>query len=105
MDDVIALISDTFTLDDYGVRRKTETRSEIFCKVTDVTRNEFFGGGRSGLNPSKTFTIFAGDYGGQSVVEYAGNRYAIYRTYHVPGTDYMELYVERKGGTNGQGDT
>lgn len=101
MDDVIILISDSYTLDEYGVRRKSETRTDLFCKVTDVTRNEFFGGGRAGLNPAKTFTIFAEDYQGQSVVEYAGERYSIYRTYHVPGTDYMELYVERKGGTNG----
>ena len=36
------------------------------------------------------------------VVEYEGETYSIYRKYEIPGTDYTELYFERKGGTNGQ---
>lgn len=101
MDDTLILIGSSFTMDEYGVRRKTETQTEVFCKVSDVTRNEFFGGGRAGLNPAKTFVISAIDYSGESVVEYAGDRFAVYRTYHVPGTDYMEIYTQREGGVNG----
>lgn len=100
MDDELNLITESFQLDDYGVRRKTESKTAVFCKVSDVTRAEFFGGGRSGLNPSKTFTIFAADYNDAEIVEHDNKRYAIYRTFHVPGTDYMELYAERRGGTN-----
>jgi hypothetical protein len=29
-----------------------------------------------------------------------GQRYAVYRTYRVPGTDYMELWTEQKGGVS-----
>lgn len=103
MDDTLILIGISFSeMDLYGVRQKVETRNEVFCKVSDVTRSEFFGGGRAGLNPDKTFVISAIDYSGESVVEYAGNRYAIYRTYHVPATDYMELHVQREGGINAE---
>ena len=44
--------------------------------------------------------MFAADYAGESVIEYEGKTYAVYRTYRTDA-DYIELYVERKGGTNG----
>lgn len=100
MDTVINLISIEQTQDDYGVPRKTEVPREVFCQAYSVTRQEFFEGGRNGLNPSMVFKMFAPDYHGESIVEYNGQRYGVYRTYFVPGEDYMEIYVERKGGLN-----
>jgi hypothetical protein len=44
--------------------------------------------------------MFFGDYNGERIVEYKGERFSIYRTYHAK-TDTIELYAERKGGTNG----
>lgn len=101
MDDVIKLISETYANNDYGVLVKTETEKEVFAKVRSVTRAEFFEGGRNGLNPQFRFDVFMGDYSGETVAEYQGKRYAVYRVYHVENSDYLELYVERKGGTNG----
>ena len=101
MDDVITLISETLTLNDYGVRVPTEVKREVFCKVGTITRSEFFDGGRAGLNPEMRFDIFGADYNGEEVCEWRGKRYAIYRTSHYESEDYLELYVERKGGTNG----
>lgn len=74
---------------------------EVFCQVSSVTRQEFFDGGRNGLNPSFVFRVFAGDYCGEELCEYEGRPYSIYRTY-LSDSDYMELYAERKGGTNGK---
>ena len=102
MDDVITLISGTKVQDDYGNWTLSDrTEKELLCKVNSVTRQEFFEGGRNGLNPSFVFTVFAGDYEGETLCRYRGNQYSVYRTYYIPGTDYLELYVERKGGTNG----
>lgn len=101
MDDVIVLLKTSTRVDEYGVRRRTETGRQVFCRCNDVTRSEFFGGGRAGLNPSKTFSVFHADYDGEEIVEHDGLRYAVYRTYHVPGTDDLELHVQREGGTNG----
>jgi hypothetical protein len=98
--DVITLISLTKSQDDYGVWRETETKHDVFCNVGSVTRAEFFEGGRNGLNPAYVFTMFFGDYNGERIVEYKGERFSIYRTYHAR-TDTIELYAERKGGTNG----
>lgn len=97
--EVITLITEATTQDDNGVWKVTETTKDIFCQVSSVTRDEFFEAGRNGLNPDYRFTVFGPDYDGQKVVEYKGKRYGVYRTYQAR-TDELELYVERKGGTN-----
>ena len=105
MDDVIKLISETQTQDDYGIWQKTQSYSEVFCQVHSITRSEFYDAGRNGLNPDYYFTLFVGDYSGQRLVEYNGKVYAVYRTYIKPGTDYIELYVQREGGANGKSES
>ncbi|WP_406022944.1 phage head closure protein [Succinivibrio sp.] len=97
--DVINLISESRTQDDYGRWIATKTSKQVMCQVDSITRAEFFEGGRNGLNPEFKFTMFFGDYSGESIVEYQGKTYAVYRTY-LRRTDIIELYVERKGGTN-----
>jgi SPP1 family predicted phage head-tail adaptor len=101
MDDVMKLISTTTGKDENGITRTTygEPR-EVMCQVDSITRAEFFEAGRNGLNPEFKFRMFFGDYHGERVVEYHGLRYSIYRTYHGRG-DIIELYAERRGGTNG----
>jgi hypothetical protein len=71
--------------------------------MNSITRAEFYDAGRNGLNPEFSLTMFAGDYNGERVVEYDGKTYCVYRTYYAR-TDTVELYVERKGGTNGKAD-
>lgn len=102
MDDIIFLLSSTKEQDDTGVIHETLTKNKAYCQVNSISRSEYYNAGRSGLNPEYQMTIFQGDYSGETSAEYNGLTYAIYRTYKVPGTDYMELYLERKGGTNGR---
>lgn len=98
---VINLISTTKEQDENGVWRETTSRRMVFCNVSSVTASEFFEGGRNGLNPQFRMVMFFGDYQGETILEYNGATYAIYRTYQ-RGTDELELYVERKGGANGR---
>lgn len=98
--ETITLIGSTRTQDANGVWRATETARDVFCQVDSVTASEFFEGGRNGLNPEYRFTMFAYDYDGESTVKYKGKAYGIYRTYF-GRDDTIELYAERKGGTNG----
>lgn len=101
-DDVIFLIgATTETQDEYGIWHETENPRQVFAKVNSISRSEFYKSGREGLNPAYEFTVFHGDYQDETECIYKNDRYSIYRTYRVPGTDDMELYVERKGGTNG----
>lgn len=101
MDDVIFLIQETMEQDAAGIHHAETEKRMVYCKVEDVTRSEFYNAGRSGLNPEFKVDIFQGDYQGEELAEHNGKTYSIYRTYRVPGTDYMELYLERKGGSNG----
>lgn len=96
---VIALIAVSTSQDANGVWRESESAHRVFAKVDSVSASEFFEGGRNGLNPSLRFLIFSGDYHGEPIVEHEGLRYGVYRTYE--HGDQTEVYVERKGGTNG----
>lgn len=99
--DIIKLIPVTYTKDEAGISKTVEGDPRVvMCQVDSVTRAEFFEGGRNGLNPEYTFRMFFGDYQGERLVEYHGKRYGVYRTYRGRG-DEIELYAERKGGTNG----
>lgn len=99
--DVITLLSTVKQQDDYGVWRETETGHDVFCQVDSVTRAEFFEGGRNGLNPEFRMTMFFVDYNDEKTLLYRGKAYSIYRTY-MGKNDTIELYVERKGGSNGK---
>ena len=101
--EVVQLVSVTKTQDAYGVWRETQTFRTVFCQVNSVTRSEFFEGGRAGLNPEFRVTMFYGDYGGEKTLIYKDKPYAVYRTY-IGRNDTIELYVERKGGSNGKKD-
>ena len=99
MDSVIKLISQQRTQDSRGVWRTEETYRQVYCNVNSISLTEFTEAGRNGLNPQYRFIVFHADYEGETICEYEGLRYSIYRTYR--RGDDLELYVERKGGSNG----
>lgn len=85
--------------DAHGVERSAaETARAVFANVKSASAKEFFEGGRNGLNPQYVFTMFLYDYDNETIVEYDGVRYGVYRTYEKG--DMIELHAERKGGTN-----
>lgn len=100
---IITLVKTTTSQDDFGVWRETTTTRDVFCQVSSITRTEFFEAGRNGLNPELVFRVFFGDYEGEETLIYDGKGYGIYRTF-LGKNDIMELYAERKGGTNGASD-
>lgn len=102
VDTVIKLISPRQRYqDDDGIwRTRDQSEREIFARVSSVGRNEFFAAGEAGLRSEHQFTISAAEYQDETMCEYEGKPYAIYRTYRVPDTDMLELYVQRKVGVN-----
>ena len=96
----ITLIGSTQVQDETGVWQTSRTARDVFAQLDSVTRQEFFDAGRNGFNPAYRFTMFVADYEGEDELVYNGKSYAIYRTYF-GRNDTIELYVERKGGTNG----
>ena len=87
------------TQDATGVwRTTTEVTRTILARMDDVSRSEFFAAGQAGMSPDCRFIVNPVEYEGESVCVWNGKRYAIYRIYHVPGTDDLELYEQREVG-------
>ena len=96
--DFITLVAKTYEKDARGVQRKTEVLKEnIPALVRSAGSQEYFEGGRNGLNPQYQFTIRTLDYAGEETVIYEEKRYAIYRTYR-KDADFIELHVQKESG-------
>lgn len=93
----IYLVAETFSEDAYGVLKPIATKRLVYANVTSVSADEWFEGGRNGLNPSLRVRMFAPDYEGEEIAEINGKAYAVYRTYHAR-TDIIELYLEKRKG-------
>lgn len=81
------------------VVEKTRTSKTVFAEISSVSQTEFFNGGRLGLVPSLKATVYDFEYAGEPIVAYNGKLYSVYRTYAVPSSDKLELYLEERGGT------
>lgn len=103
MEGVITLLHTETAQNSRGVWEESTTQREVFCNVSSITQREFFEGGRNGLNPEFEVTMFHGDYHGERKCILNGRPYAIYRTFKPETSDYIELYLQREGGTNGHG--
>lgn len=99
-DTTIRLIRDRERYQDaYGIWRTRErSEREVLAQVSSVDRREFFSGGETGFRPEYRFVVFAAEYQGETQCEYDNQLFSVYRTYLNPGTDYLELYVQRKVG-------
>lgn len=90
--DVLVLVNVKYSLNDEGFEIPTDTKREVFCSVSSISRDEWYEAGRSGLNPSFKFTLFLYDYENESKVIYDNKEYNVYRTY-VRKNEMIELYV------------
>lgn len=76
----------------------TTEKVEVFAQVQSVSSSEFFNASQIGLSPEMRFTMFSGDYQGETVIEHEGANYSVYRVYH-NAPDTVELYCQREAGT------
>lgn len=91
--DVATLIFQEETPSKNGYAQIMETAREVFCSVADgVNRADFYEAQKLGVQLSATFEIWADDFGGESLLEYTGKRYRIYRTYQT-GRGTLELFA------------
>lgn len=95
--EVIKLCSATYRKDSKGVMRETETISDpIMAEIKSAGANEWFEGGRNGLNPEYTFIINRLEYNSEETVIYGNVKYSVYRTF-IKG-DRIELHCEKRKG-------
>lgn len=94
------LIAKKYTTDAMGQKIYTESSKTVFATLTSVSRAEWVSysqSGRQGLVPAYVAEVFMGDYEGESIAEYDGTKYGIYRTYE-RDDEMIELYLEKKAG-------
>lgn len=98
MDDIITLIRQHRYRDDYGVEQVAgESKRTVFCDVQSTSRAEFFSAMQAGLKPSLIVQINPIEYHSETIAEYNGKRYSIYRTYR-KNIDGLELYLQEEVG-------
>ena len=98
----IELISQTVN---YGTRHQpiitdnTPTRA-VFAEITSAQQSEFFQASAVGMAAEGKALVWAFEYHGETIMQFDGNRYAIYRTYIVPGSKKIELHFGQQVGPN-----
>lgn len=101
MDDVIKLLSFTFTTDSYGNQIETVSERQVFCRVRSISRNEFYQAAQTDLHPEYLFILSNyRDYEGETELTYTDwtgteRRLNILRTYRME-SDELEIVAGEK---------
>lgn len=94
---ICKLIAKDYVKNEFGVYNYQETSNTVYCSKSNVSADEFFEGGRNGLNPSLRITLYSFEYNKEQIVEIDNVKYSVYRTYQIDD-DHIELYLELKKG-------
>lgn len=95
-DQIMMLIAQIPGKDSIGNCVNMETRREVYCEKSPVTRTQYYQAGRLGLRPGFSVTVRAEEYQGEPLAEYQGGLYEIYKTLE-KGKE-TELYLSGKEG-------
>lgn len=104
MDDVLELISNTYTTDAEGNQIPAGTPRTVFCQVSSVGRSEFYQAAQADMHPEYIFTLSNyKDYQGEKIAKYIdwlGVEHTLYitRAYRIPDEDAIELTAEERTG-------
>ena len=82
MVDILFLIWQEITTDEYGDPIVTETRREVFAEQMSIGLKEFYQAHAVGLQPEIKFKLADYlDYNDEPCIEYNGQRYRVLRTF------------------------
>ena len=82
MVDVLTLIRQETTVDEYGAPVITETSREVFAEQMSIGQKEFYQAHAVGLQPEIKFKLTDYlDYENETCVRHTGQRYRVLRTY------------------------
>lgn|SRR5690625_1774187 len=95
-DHELELVKETYVTDDIGNQIPVEEKTEVYCNVKSIGRNEFYNASTSDLKPEIVFTIHGYEYDNQNKVIFEGIQYSVIRTYRV-AFEEIELICQRLG--------
>ena len=82
MNDVITLVQQNRSVDDYGDPVITETTRDVFAKLGSIGQKEFYQAHAVGLQPEIKFVLADYlDYDGEEIILHNDQRYRVRRTY------------------------
>ena len=90
----LTLISQTIIEDEIGNQIPEEIKTNIYCGLKSIGRNEFYTAAKSGLRPEVVFVIHNYEYSDEKEILFEGKRYKIIRTYLLDFEE-IELTCER----------
>jgi SPP1 family predicted phage head-tail adaptor len=93
----VKLISQTEVYNEMGIPTITETKTTVIGNFSTVSAQEFFRGGEMGIKPEFIVKIWANEYNGETLLEFGGKRYIIYRMY-LEDSGRCELYCQKDVG-------
>ncbi|MEJ8546627.1 phage head closure protein [Brevibacillus borstelensis] len=74
----------------YPTEPKEISRNTVFANKLSVTQTEFYAANQSDMKADAVFEVHTFEYDGERILEHAGKRYEIIRTYQ-PSPEIMEL--------------
>lgn len=93
-DIIITLIKKGASMrDEHGNAVYPETENTVFAVQKSVKQSEFFQAAAAGFKPDMVLEVYSFEYNGEELCEIGGDRYSVYRTYRIPNTDRLELYL------------
>lgn len=95
MNDILLLVAESQTADEYGDPVTVSTERQVFCRVQSVGAKEFYQAAATGLKPEIKFVLADYlDYKGEMIAVHDGERYHVLRTYR-NGTELeLTCYTE-----------
>lgn len=95
MNDVLLLIQQHRSVDEYGDPVLQETSRQVFCGVRSIGEKEFYQAHAVGLQPEIKFVLADYlDYNREPLVEHNGQRYRVLRTYRKDRELELTCYQE-----------
>lgn len=95
MVDVIQLVKETRSTDEYGDPVITLTARQVFAREQSIGAKEFYQAAASGLQPERKFILADYlDYQGEKFVRYDGELYHVLRTYRAGQNLELTVYRE-----------
>lgn len=99
--DVVTLVTQSFSKNEYGIETVTETETNVFAKIVDISQKEFFNAGNANIKAAYKFILNVDEYNGAKIIKYGTTAYSVYRTYRSL-ENTIEVYVEEKEGVSGK---
>lgn len=97
--DVIKLVAEIKSVDEYGDIKTIETEREVFAQLLSISQSEFYQAQAVGIKPELKFVIADYlDYNNEQIIRYKGftnneETYSVIRTYRKG--NQLEIVVKR----------